>query len=178
MARRKNMALEQIAKEKYELQMTPMIDVTFLLLIFFMCTIKFKVLEGKLAAYLPKDVGVNDTPQEPREKITVTLKVVNEGSRVDPVNRALPWSGTGRYALSADRQIVYQVDAKTFRTPDDVRRELVNLRNGLPEGEKTPVMLEPLEGIVTAEVIHVLDAALAANFVEVTFKGAGGGVGK
>ncbi|MDF1837417.1 MAG: biopolymer transporter ExbD, partial [Planctomycetota bacterium] len=40
------------------MDMTPMIDVTFLLLIFFMCTLKFKVLEGKLTAYLPKDVGV------------------------------------------------------------------------------------------------------------------------
>ena len=36
-----------------------MIDVVFLLLIFFICTMKFKVLEGKLATVLPKDVGVN-----------------------------------------------------------------------------------------------------------------------
>ncbi|MEL6716433.1 MAG: biopolymer transporter ExbD, partial [Planctomycetota bacterium] len=46
--------LAKIADEKHELEMTPMIDVTFLLLIFFMCTLKFKVLEGKLGAYLPK----------------------------------------------------------------------------------------------------------------------------
>ncbi len=52
------------------LEMTPMIDVTFQLLIFFMCTIKFKVLEGKLAAYLPKDVGVNTSPAEPIENST------------------------------------------------------------------------------------------------------------
>ena len=37
--------------------LTPMIDVTFLLLIFFLCSIQFKVLEGKLSTYLPKDVG-------------------------------------------------------------------------------------------------------------------------
>ena len=42
---------DEIMDEKCELQMTPMIDVTFLLLIFFMCTLKFKVLEGKLGAY-------------------------------------------------------------------------------------------------------------------------------
>jgi len=57
--------LEEIQKEKHELEMTPMIDVTFLLLIFFMCTLKFKTLEGKLAAYLPKDVGVNQADAEP-----------------------------------------------------------------------------------------------------------------
>lgn len=35
--------------------LTPMIDVTFLILVFFLCTIKFKTLEGKLDSYLPKD---------------------------------------------------------------------------------------------------------------------------
>ncbi len=43
-----------------------MIDVTFLLLIFFMCTLNFRTLEGHLSAYLPKDAGVNDgLPAEP-----------------------------------------------------------------------------------------------------------------
>jgi len=45
--------------EKPELQMTPMIDVTFLLLIFFLCSIRFRLLDGKLSAYLPRDRGVN-----------------------------------------------------------------------------------------------------------------------
>ena len=34
--------------EPVETDMTPMIDVTFQLIIFFICTIKFKTLEGKL----------------------------------------------------------------------------------------------------------------------------------
>ncbi len=61
--------LEEVADDDCEMEMTPMIDVTFLLLIFFMCTLKFKTLEGKLAAYLPKDVGVNQTDAEPIEKV-------------------------------------------------------------------------------------------------------------
>ncbi|MBI4712455.1 MAG: biopolymer transporter ExbD [Planctomycetes bacterium] len=49
-------------KPKYEessldLPMTPMIDVIFQLIIFFMCSIQFKALEGKLLSYLPKDKG-------------------------------------------------------------------------------------------------------------------------
>ena len=178
MAKRKNMALEQISKEKSELQMTPMIDVTFLLLIFFMCTIKFKVLEGKLAAYLPKDVGVNPEPAPPREKIDVVLQVINEGTKVDPRDRSKPYSGTGRFVLSSDRRIQYQIGPVVLQTPEDVRRKLVELANGMPEGIDTPVTLEPKTGIVNIEVIGVLDAALAANFSEVTFKGAGGGAGK
>ena len=48
--------------EDTEIDMTPMIDVTFQLIIFFICTIKFKTLEGKLETQLPKDVGVNAAP--------------------------------------------------------------------------------------------------------------------
>jgi len=75
--------LSEINEEKNELEMTPMIDVTFLLLIFFMCTLKFKTLEGKLAAYLPKDVGVNSSESDPIEKVEILLQVVNEGNKLD-----------------------------------------------------------------------------------------------
>ncbi len=55
--------------------MTPMIDVTFLLLIFFMCTLNFKALEGILQAYLPKEDGQSKAfiDKEPEEPITVKL---------------------------------------------------------------------------------------------------------
>ncbi|MFH2001159.1 MAG: biopolymer transporter ExbD, partial [Planctomycetota bacterium] len=63
---------KRAATEEVEIQMTPMIDVTFLLLIFFLCSIKFKLLDGKMQTYLPKDVGVNSTPIEDElEKIEV-----------------------------------------------------------------------------------------------------------
>ena len=61
--------LMDIASEEIKMEMTPMIDVTFLLLIFFLCTIKFKLLEGKLAAYLPKDVGVNSSQADPKDML-------------------------------------------------------------------------------------------------------------
>ena len=38
--------------------MTPMIDVVFQLLIFFMLTMQFKEIEGKLLSQLPKDKGL------------------------------------------------------------------------------------------------------------------------
>ena len=42
---------------RMELNMTPMIDVIFQLMIFFMCSIHFKSLEGKLISNLPKYAG-------------------------------------------------------------------------------------------------------------------------
>ena len=83
------MALKDLAEEECELEMTSMIDVTFLLLIFFMCTLKFKTLEGKLAAYLPKDVGVNTSEAEEIEKVEVLIKVANEGNKLDARGEAL-----------------------------------------------------------------------------------------
>lgn len=40
-------------------QLTSMIDVVFLLLVFFVCTMTFRVIEGRLDTELPKGVGPN-----------------------------------------------------------------------------------------------------------------------
>jgi len=74
--------IADIANEKIEMDMTPMIDVTFLLLIFFMCTIKFKTLEGKLAAYLPKGEGPSAAPVEPSAPYNFVIGVTVPGHRV------------------------------------------------------------------------------------------------
>ncbi len=50
-----------------ELNMTPMIDVVFQLLIFFMLTMKFTEVEGKLLSTLPKDKGLASSSQNQPE---------------------------------------------------------------------------------------------------------------
>lgn len=63
-------------KEEVKLELTPMIDVTFLILIFFMCTLKFKTLEGKLISYLPTDKGLSNAQEQvPKEDAEIILKV-------------------------------------------------------------------------------------------------------
>ncbi len=54
MAKRRN--LEEVQTDAAD--MTPMIDVVFQLLIFFMLTMQFKEIEGKLLSQLPKDKGL------------------------------------------------------------------------------------------------------------------------
>lgn len=69
------MAKKNPAEEEVEMNMTPMIDVTFQLLIFFIVTMKFRTLEKKLDSYLPTDFGTNVSPQLVDELfITVKLK--------------------------------------------------------------------------------------------------------
>jgi biopolymer transport protein ExbD len=52
--------------------MTPMIDIVFQLLIFFMLTMQFQEVEGKLLSQLPK-VGTQSTPAPPREELRIVL---------------------------------------------------------------------------------------------------------
>ncbi len=58
MARRKRRRKPE-EPEPDENKLTPLIDIVFQLLIFFMLTMQFKAVEGKLLSQLPKDKGLN-----------------------------------------------------------------------------------------------------------------------
>jgi biopolymer transport protein ExbD len=57
--------------EKASPDLTPMIDVTFQLLIFFIICTRFKVEERNHQVQLPKDEGLQSTPSVPKEQITI-----------------------------------------------------------------------------------------------------------
>jgi biopolymer transport protein ExbD len=163
--------LKKVAQEEATLEMTPMIDVTFLLLIFFMCTLKFKTLEGKLAAYLPKDVGVNQQQAEPIPKVEITLRVIEPGTKYAPggPSKGL-WKGEPgtRFSYGPDRSIMYQIGPRKTTDLTEVQRRLKTLHQEDPE---RPATIDARPGIIYADVVKVLDAALDADFKEVTFVG-------
>jgi biopolymer transport protein ExbD len=171
MANRRKRKMQEATENDADMEMTPMIDVTFLLLIFFMCTIKFKTLEGKLSAYLPKDVGVNTSPAEPIEKVEIKMQVTNEGTKYKAVRSGtptVPYDGEGRFVFGPDRAITYAIGPRTFSDIADVRRRLKEQFSATPE---RPVTIDPRKGIVYADVVGVLDAAIQAGFTEVSFAG-------
>ena len=55
------------------LNVVPMVDVIFCLCVFFMCSMKFKQVEGKFDAWLPKDRGLaaSEVPAEPAARIVL-----------------------------------------------------------------------------------------------------------
>ena len=75
--------VDELSEEEAKLELTPMIDVSFLILIFFMC-LPFKTLEGKLQAFLPTDKGINPTPQEPPNEIKVSVHIVSRKEQPRP----------------------------------------------------------------------------------------------
>ena len=59
--------------------MTPMIDVTFLLLIFFLVTIKFKTLDAKIQIEMPTSFGSQNTGEVEKPKLAIDLEVIEPG---------------------------------------------------------------------------------------------------
>lgn len=124
-----------------------MIDVTFQLIIFFICTIKFKTLEGKLETQLPKDVGVNPSDAESLiEKAEIHMNV--DKSRPEGFQVAL------------NGQVVPNMETLTAK----VRA----LKLQLPEMKAT---LYPNRGITYEHVVKVVDACISADMYDITFAG-------
>ena len=117
MSRRERTKFEEIKPE-----MTPMIDVVFLLLIFFIVTLKFKTLEGRLDAALPKDRGTMNTTIEEIEKIDIVIKVVRKGSLVPDIATKTSSKPKGRLNHYVGRLLNFEIGADTFRTPEEVRK--------------------------------------------------------
>ena len=142
-----------------ELEMTPMIDVTFLLLVFFLCTLQFKTLDAKLAAYLPKDVGHgHSTALEP---VRLRIDVVREDARVP---RAV--GAVGAVGFGPDRELAYRLGPLAVPTPDELlphvlrRLELDPLRG---------LVVDVRDGVTTGEVVTLVDRLFANDVSSITF---------
>lgn len=177
--------LKRIANEDCELEMTPMIDVTFLLLIFFICTIKFKTLEGKLSAFLPKDVGGHPTIAEPHEKLAIVVTVLCEGTKLDPASAGAlesrnpelvaRWSGTSssRFVFGADRVLQYKLGPHVTSDLAEVEQRLARLfeRASASSDVEPALTVDPRAGVVYEDVVLLLDRAIDANYRDISFVG-------
>ena len=72
------------------INVVPMVDVIFCLCLFFMCSLKFKQLEGKIETWLPKDRGVEQTIPDKvvLEEIRVFMRWVDGRTVIKVGNRA------------------------------------------------------------------------------------------
>lgn len=105
-------------KEEVKLELTPMIDVTFLILIFFMCTLKFKTLEGKLLSYLPTDRGLANNPSEKPPPIPeIKLITLRETREQKPQFRDVRIKFQETEIAVAD-QLIYGNDPSNTRIAD------------------------------------------------------------
>ena len=139
--------------------LTPMIDVVFLLLIFFIVTMRFKTLDMKIQADLPRDVGPSPEISRPPE----TVKLV---ARLDR-----PGGGVAR--LKLDGRILGPTDepatwARLVSLTSDARAR-VRDNGGDMDIVQAEVDAAPL--VATAHVIRAIDAFTEAQVAKITFKG-------
>ena len=143
-----NDVAKQAMKEEVEISMTPMIDVVFLLLIFFMCTLKMIAAEGQFSTFLPKDVGTAKAKAQP-ELDKLKIRIIMQGAHVPGVRdwefRTPGWSSKDVNALQK------QVARFVTRSPD------------------APVEISPHSKAPYDAVIEVLNACVAANADTINF---------
>ena len=144
--------------------MTPMIDVVFQLLVFFLVSMKFKTLDMKIEAFLPKDRGLANTitKLEEKPKVTAVLKRRSDGGTLEASTRI-------------------KVQNQTLGTSDDpatwdllIQKATAVLtahkaNGGAAEDVKGEVDASSL--VPTGDVIRAVDAFLAAGLKDVTFIG-------
>ncbi len=129
-----------------EIKMTPMIDVVFLLLVFFVWTASFHAVEYLLLSSLSQQLGnaaVSDSPPPEVEFEDVIVRIL--------------WK---------DDQVVWQVNGQDVLSLDEVKQRLK-----LVAGIKTdaPVILHPDEEVPVGNVIDVYDISRIAGFDKVQF---------
>ncbi len=136
-------------KKQIEPPMTSMIDIIFLLLIFFMLTPSFQGDEAYLTTNLPTNVGPNMGPSNPDiPRIKITL--YDEGPEYKDVS----------IVLNETQSLGTNFDA--------LRSELVRLRNqGLPPDH--PVLINPTMAVRHKWVVRAFDTAIAARFTNIQF---------
>jgi biopolymer transport protein ExbD len=136
---------KHVEEAKPEVQIAPLIDVVFLLLIYFMVTARLIKKEGDISFKLPAEAKPNMLPVIPVEvviQITVDGAVMVDGVRYSPNDKNLD-------------QLVTALKG----------------RKRLAESQSTPfyVNLLPNEDSVHERVIDVMDACAAAGVENLSF---------
>ena len=143
-------------EEETKLSMTPMIDVVFLLLIFFMCATKFKVPDYRLDADLPKDKGTAPTITQLQDIPDFTITV----EKVDADRGAV----RARFRLGRDKYVGMNELAAAIKHDYN---ELAH--QAAVYGKKVPAVIRGDEDVDFAYIVAAVDACLAAKVASVEF---------
>jgi biopolymer transport protein ExbD len=134
------------SNEGLDVKMTPMIDVVFLLLVFFVWTASFQIVEHLLPSNLMAVAGQGDP-----------LDVDPEEAEFEPVVIRV---------LVADGRPLWLVND----TPRDSLKQVGEMLQVLADIKgDAPVILDPDPGVPLGDVIDLYDLARLAGFVRIQF---------
>ena len=132
------------------INVTAMVDVIFCLCLFFMCSMHFKQLEGKVDAWMPKDRGP-DTKAVPRVELEEVRVFIRWSAADQTVSRQV-----GRVAVTSDKQLI-----------DRVKSLLGDYRRA---GHETPpVVIDATPDVPWKDVVALLDLCQASGVERIEF---------
>ena len=173
MSRRKKKKGSRFVSEEVELDLTPMIDIVFNLLIFFMCATKFRTPEGMIESYLPKDKGqAAGTPQIDLNEVRIKLLWYDADGRPTKAEKGghvVVKVGDERFNDAGDfAQMRYPSTSGVWKA---LGEKLVDFKaNYKGGGEKgLPVIIDARKQVPTKYVISALNEVVRAGIQDVTF---------
>jgi biopolymer transport protein ExbD len=134
------------------LHLAPMIDVTFLLLIFFLLSTTFRRAEGILGANLPKEPGV---PSVALPISPVVVRLISTGP------------SPGDYAIQIDN---FEAQPVTF---GELTQFLIDIRQNEGFDDETPVVIVASVDTLWEPVVDCWNAAVRAACKNISFGGKG-----
>jgi biopolymer transport protein ExbD len=173
MSNRKKKRGTRFESEEVELDLTPMIDIVFNLLIFFMCATKFRTPEGMIEAFLPKDKGqAAGTPQIDLNEIRIKLLWYDASGRPTKAEDG------GHVVLKVGDDVYNNAgDFESMRYPEtsevwaSLGAKLIEFKAGYKGSGKKglPVIIDARKQIPTKFVISALNEVVRAGISDVTF---------
>ena len=166
-----------------ELNMTPMIDIAFQLIIFFLLSLKFKTVDERIDAMLPKDRGPQPRPDwidaETKIKVKVFRRDLDDPQRAytlikvdNAAQYRLPtgWRGR-RIEQEKAPERVRQYDAVVASVQSEISKRLAIY--GGADKVKGEISAPPPRGgaVPHGDVIALLDAFLREGVTNVNFEG-------
>lgn len=161
------MKLAQIQAPDTQLNMTPMIDIVFQLILFFLFNLRFKSLDWRIESSLPRAGPFTGPPVEMPPHLRVSLSRL---SAEDPskASTKIKFAGNEWIVPDIDRISVAERDALFLRIQARME-ELRSTVDGWGEIDTPP----PTGGLVPhGDVVRVLDSFIAAKFAKIDFQGA------
>ncbi len=137
---------------KMQPPLTPMIDVTFQLLLFFLLTCQFRVAEGQIPGSLPAKGAPASVQQPDLKEIRISVR---PGMDADTVGFFIDNEQAG---TTEPRALYEQLIARQQRLGDP---ELIR--------EKVPVMIEPVDVVPWEFVVEAFNQAVRAKFKHIGF---------
>lgn len=142
-------------KGKVELMMTPMIDIVFNLVIFFLLMPSFEAKEGYLPTNLPSTQGQQNTKKKDETSFRIDILHIE------------PWEGHNKEKAEIYLNKALVADNAALR--EKLHEAKRNIESNNQDIKKVPVLISPDMVVWHKHVVAAFDAAVDAGFKNIQF---------